>query len=146
MPPFAECFKHEVTRLSRKTLKKDVAALLAAQRDLRRTLSALRQVVRGVENRLARLEQDGTPVAAAAAQADTGTKIRPTAKMVRGLRTRWGLTQEKMAKVLGVSPNTIYGWEAKQGRLGLRKRVMARLLEVRGLGKRKIAKILAESK
>src|SRR5438445_38840 len=64
-----------------------------------------------------------------------GRGARLSAEDIRGLRSRLGMTREQFAKLLGVSPGSIFGWET--GRTIPRGRSMARVLEVRKMGVRK---------
>jgi uncharacterized Zn finger protein len=60
-----------------------------------------------------------------AAKATTGTpKIRPTGKSVARLRRQQGLSVAQFAAQLGVSPATVYRWEATQGALNLQDRLL----------------------
>lgn len=61
----------------------------------------------------------------AAAKIATGTpKIRPTGKSVARLRRQQGLSVAQFAAQLGVSPATVYRWEATQGPLTLQARLL----------------------
>ena len=60
-----------------------------------------------------------------AAKVATGTpKIRPTGKSVARLRRQQGLSVAQFAAQLGVSPTTVYRWEATQGPLTLQARLL----------------------
>jgi uncharacterized Zn finger protein len=60
-----------------------------------------------------------------AAKIATGTpKIRPTGKSVARLRRQQGLSVAQFAAQLGVSPATVYRWEATQGPLTLQARLL----------------------
>ena len=62
----------------------------------------------------------------ASAKVATGTppKIRPTGKSVARLRRQQGLSVAQFAVQLGVSPATVYRWEATQGPLNLQARLL----------------------
>jgi uncharacterized Zn finger protein/DNA-binding transcriptional regulator YiaG len=62
----------------------------------------------------------------AAPRVATGTpsKIRPTGKSVARLRRQQGLSVAQFAAQLGVSPATVYRWEAIQGPLNLQARLL----------------------
>ena len=57
-------------------------------------------------------------------------------KRITLLTRRAGMTREQFARLLGVSPGSIFGWET--GRTTPRGRSAARFLEVRKVGVRKI--------
>ena len=70
--------------------------------------------------------QPTTTTMRAAAKVATGTppKIRPTGKSVARLRRKQGLSVAQFAAQLGVSPATVYRWEATQGPLNLQARLL----------------------
>jgi uncharacterized Zn finger protein/DNA-binding XRE family transcriptional regulator len=67
------------------------------------------------------------PLARADAVAPT---IRPTGKSVARLRTRLGLSVAEFARRLGVTPASVYRWEATRGRLTLQSRPLAALAKL----------------
>jgi uncharacterized Zn finger protein len=65
----------------------------------------------------------------AAAKVATATpKMRPTGKSVARLRGKQGLSVAQFAAQLGVSPATVYRWEATQGPLNLQARLLNALV------------------
>ena len=62
--------------------------------------------------------------ASAKATAGTSLKIRPTGKSVARLRRQQGQSVAQFAVQLGVSPATVYRWEATQGPLNLQARLL----------------------
>src|SRR5262249_10883485 len=62
--------------------------------------------------------------AAAKVAADASSKIHPTGKSVARLRRKQGLSVAQFAAQLGVSPATVYRWEATQGPLNLQVRLL----------------------
>ena len=64
---------------------------------------------------------------AAKSAATSTTKLRPTGKSVARLRRRCGLSVAEFAGRLGVSPVTVYRWEATSGRLNLQARTLGAL-------------------
>ncbi len=138
MPNFAVAFKEEVQRLARKELRdsagkiqKDMAALKRSVADHRRRIAALER-----ENRSLVREASKRQTATAETAPDEVTKARVTAKMVRSLRKKLGLTQGELARLLGVSAQSVYQWEHKEGRLTLRGPTKAAIIEARKLGVR----------
>lgn len=71
-----------------------------------------------------------TEGASAKVSTDTPPKIRPTGKSVARLRKQLGLSVDQFAKRLGVSPASVYRWEATQGRLSLQSRPLKVLAEL----------------
>lgn len=68
---------------------------------------------------------------------DTAPRIRPTGKSVARLRGRLGLSAAEFACRLGVTPASVYRWEATTGRLTLRARPLAALAELQQRARRK---------
>jgi DNA-binding transcriptional regulator YiaG len=62
--------------------------------------------------------------ATAKAVSSTPAKIRPTGKSVARLRRQQGLSVAQFAAQLGVSPATVYRWEATRGPLNLQARLL----------------------
>ena len=70
-------------------------------------------------------------------------KARITAKMIKSIRERLGLSQAKIAKILGVAPNTVLLWEQKEGWLTFGKpETKAAIVRLRGMPKTEVAKML----
>jgi uncharacterized Zn finger protein/DNA-binding transcriptional regulator YiaG len=65
-----------------------------------------------------------TPIRTAAKVATGPSKIRPTGKSVARLRRQQGLSVAQFATQLGVSPATVYRWEATPGPLNLQARLL----------------------
>jgi DNA-binding transcriptional regulator YiaG len=65
-----------------------------------------------------------TTVHASAKVATSTPKIRPTGKSVARLRGKQGLSVAQFAARLGVSPATVYRWEATKGPLNLQARLL----------------------
>ena len=57
-------------------------------------------------------------------------RIRPTGKSVARMRKKLGLSVARFADRLGVSPVTVYRWEATPGRLNLRARPLNALAQI----------------
>jgi len=112
----------KVLRPVRKLLLQ-VRVLKRAARDQRRNLAS-------VEARLDRLKMR------VALRRSRGKGPRVSADSIRSFRSRVAMTREQFAKLLGVSPGSIFGWET--GRTTPRGRSAARFLEVRKLGIRKV--------
>ena len=64
---------------------------------------------------------------AAKSAANSTTRLRPTGKSVARLRRRCGLSVAEFASRLGVSPVTVYRWEAAPDRLNLQARTLGAL-------------------
>ena len=69
--------------------------------------------------------------------------VRFSTRSVKAQRERLGLSQQSYAKLVGVSPMTIYSWESERSRP--HKAQLVALIAVRVIGKRDALAKLAES-
>ena len=67
---------------------------------------------------------------------DPSTKFRFSAKRLAAQRKKLGLSAGDMGALIGVSPQTIYNWEAGKSRP--RQQQLAAIAAIRGVGKREI--------
>src|SRR5437867_10921891 len=128
----ASALKDAVRRASaretQKTMRR-VRRLRGQVESLRLEARAQRRIVAGVEGRFARLK---TRVLRTGVSAGPGRPLTP--QSIRSLRERLGMPRIEFAKLVGVSPGSIFGWET--GRTLPRGRSVARLREVRKMGLR----------
>ena len=146
MPNLAKIMREEMCRLARKEVKAAVAKL---QQDNKK----LKQAVADHKTRIAQLEKENRRLLAQYKKA-TGTgamldseeveRARITGAMIRTVRARLGVSQADLARLVGVSPPSVYQWEKKKGRLAFRGDTKARVVEVRKLGVREAHERLEE--
>jgi DNA-binding transcriptional regulator YiaG len=133
MATLAAALKSEVRRVTAGEVRK----VLRPLRKLLTQVKALKQVARDQRRNLAsveaRLDRLKTRVALRRAR---GKGPRVSADSIRSFRSRVAMTREQFARLLGVSPGSIFGWET--GRTTPRGKSAARFLEVRKLGVRKV--------
>lgn len=143
MPNIGKMLKDEIARLAR---RQSAPALHQARQDLVRLRKAQSQLRRQVES----LAREVQWLAAQARQAGP-VEARPedikgrwiTARGIRALRRRLGLSQSDFGKLAGVSSLTVALWEKKAGKVEIRReRTMARLQAVRAMGAREARKEL----
>jgi len=128
----ASALKDTIRRASAREIQKAMRWVRRLQRQvkgLRQEARAQRRIVAGVERRFARLK---TRVLRTGMSAGPGRPLTP--QSIRSLRERLGMPRIKFAKLVGVSPGSIFGWET--GRTLPRGRSVARLREVRKMGLR----------
>ena len=128
----ASALKDAVRRASARETQKTMRRVRRMQRQvkaLRQEARAQRRIVAGVERRFARLK---ARVLRTGVSAGPGRPLTP--QSIRSLRERLGMPRIEFAKVVGVSPGSIFGWET--GRTLPRGRSVARLREVRKMGLR----------
>ena len=146
MANIGKMLKDDIQRLARKELK-------AAVSGLRRVNVALKQAVADYKRRITDLERSNTNKivapqleAAGKPSPEAADRARFTGRMVRSIREKLGLSQADFARLVGVSDQSIYHWEGKDGRLTLRRETKPALLEVRGLGVREARRRLEAMK
>ncbi|MFH0920166.1 MAG: helix-turn-helix domain-containing protein [Fibrobacterota bacterium] len=147
MPNLSQILRAEIIRISRKEIKAAVSPLRSSNFALKKTVAELRKRLVFLESDNKRLSafygkmQEQTPPSS-----DAASKGRMTAKGVKSLRTKLGLTQAAFGKFLGISNQAVLKMEKKSGRLRLRPITLSNLLSIRGLGKREVRRRLAETK
>lgn len=137
MPDIARVLKEEIQRIARKEVK-------AATTQIQKTNATLRRSVADLKRRLAAIEKGNKLLVASAERArkvelsvsdKEGEDARITAKMLKKMRARLGLTQTDLAYLIDSIPVTVGRWEQKEGRLSFRGTVKARIVEISKLTK-----------
>ena len=135
MPNLAAALKEEIRRLARKEIKAETGTTKQAVAQYRRDIAELKRQVRAQQKEIAFLKAQERKRLGKPQVADESLEgVRFSPRSVRAQRQRLGLSQQDYAKLVGVSPMTIYNWEA--GKARPRDEQLAALVAVRGLGKR----------
>ena len=130
MSNIATALKAEITRLARKEVRSETAALKKASTQYRSDIAGLKRRVAALEKQSGKAAK----ISVAPLSSDSETRIRYSAKSFSAQRQRLGLSAADMGVLLGVSAQTIYSWEAGKSRP--RQQQMAAIGAVRGMGKR----------
>jgi DNA-binding transcriptional regulator YiaG len=130
MTTFAIALKDEIRRLARKEIKSQTGRTAKAVAQYRREIARLKRQQREHERKIAFLEGQIRKAATVPANGEA----RFSARSAKAQRQRTGLSAADFAKLVGVSPLTIYNWE--QGKSRPRQEQFAALVALRGLGKR----------
>ena len=140
MATLATALRSEVRRVMGGELRK----VLRPLRRLLKQVKALRQATREQRRNLASVEarMDRLKTRLALRRARKGPRV--SADSIRSFRSRVAMTREQFARLLGVSPGSIFGWET--GRTTPRGRSAARFLEVRKQGVRRLRARAAAAK
>lgn len=137
MPNIASVLKEEIIRLARKELRSETEKLKKASAQYRSEIAALKRRIAALEQQqMRRGKMSDKPMVPEASEAPMN-RVRFSAKGLRAQRQRLELSAADVALLLGVSPQTIYNWEAETTRP--RERDMAAIVALRGLGKREAA-------
>ena len=139
----ASALKEEITRLARKEIRTEIAGIRKASVQYRSEIAALKRRVANLERQLSRLEKSAGKNVEAKAQPDVASKARFTVNGFKSLRERLGLSAQEIGKLLEVTAQTVYSWEA--GKSSPREQQLARIVELRGIGKRKALSMLDEA-
>lgn len=145
MPNVASVLKEEIARIARKESKAFYNALPGALASLKKTVSAQKKKIAQLEAKVGKLEK--------ALGAKDGLKVpkqeelegsRLGAKNIAKLRAKLDLTRAEMAKLIGASTNSIFLWE--NGKATPRAAAKAKIIALRGLGKRELKKLLGDER
>jgi DNA-binding transcriptional regulator YiaG len=145
MTTLALALKDEIRRLARKEIKAQTGRTAKAVAQYRREIARLKRQQRDQERKLMQLASQSHKMAAAPIAAEKlNGDSRFSARSVRAQRRRTGLSAADYAKLVGVSPLTIYNWEHNKSRP--RQGQFATLIKLRGLGRREaLAKLATQS-
>jgi DNA-binding XRE family transcriptional regulator len=150
MANLAKLLKDEILRLARKAVKQETAAGRKAAADHRRQIARLRRELTSAHKRLATLEKRrpvGRPATGIAAMnamplaGDRQTRFSPV--WLKKHRAKLGISAADYAKLIGVSPLSVYNWE--HGKTKPRAKQVELLASIRGLGRREVLRRLDSS-
>lgn len=134
MPNIAVALKSEIARVARKELRAELGPLQKAVSRYRSQIAQLRKAIAALERDLKRQSRSRSTRKMETAEEDAGASLRFSPKGLAAHRQRLGLSAAKFAQLLGVSALSVYKWES--GKTRPRASQIARIAEVRGLGKR----------
>lgn len=134
MTTFAAALKDEIRRLARKEIKTQTAAMGRAVAQYRRDIAGLKRQMRDYERQIKALRSRGTAAVSPQSPAEPQSGVRFSARSAKAQRKRTGLSAADYARLVGVSPLTIYNWE--QGKSRPRQEQFTALVALRGIGKR----------
>jgi DNA-binding transcriptional regulator YiaG len=137
----ATVLKEEIIRLARKEIRQEIDGLKKASVQYRSDIAALKRHIAKLEKQVSHFEKfiaKQTPVNEP--KPEVASNVRFTAKGFKTLRQRLGISAADTGRLLGVSGQTIYSWEA--GSSSPRKQQMANIVILRGLGKKEVEALL----
>ncbi len=155
MANMAKVLKDEISRIAKRELRADIVSIKKDTARLKRDIAALKR-------RLNAVERDNRQLAKQAAKTETVEKaeaptaplptpdegelkrFRPTGRTIITLRNKLGLTQGALGKLLGVTAQSVYQYETREGRLNLRPPTKVALARIRKIGKRQARKLLGK--
>lgn len=139
MPDVSSVLKIELTRVARKALKAELDALRRTSASFRKEIAALKRAVSALQRGQKSAEKIASKAKASATEenesaAEAGTRARMSAKGLKTLRTKLGLSAAEFGQLAGASGQSIYNWE--QGKNAPRAKQLEALVALRKLGKR----------
>lgn len=137
MPNIGSVLKVEITRLARKEIKAQVDALKKANVGYRRDIAELKRQVASLERAVKNIGKQKPK----ASQEGEVAATRFSAKGLKSMRKRLGLSAADFGKLAGASAQSIYSWEA--GKTVPRKSQQSALAGLRGIGKKEAKARLA---
>lgn len=139
MPNILPTLNEYVRKVSRREIKAQTVKTKKATSQYRRDIAALKRVIKALHSRINSLEKRAGKVSPAAAEAPA-ENVRFRADGLKTFRTKLDISAKDFGKLIGVSALTVYNWEAGKSRP--RKKQLAALVAIRGMGKREAMKRL----
>lgn len=137
MPNVTSVLKDEITRVARKAVKAELDALRNASASHRKEIAALKRTVATLQRGQASAEKKRRRATAAVDGGETeasGSRVRFSAKGLKTLRVKLGLSASEFGRLAGASGQSIYNWESEKN--APRAQQIERIAALRGLGKR----------
>jgi len=141
MANVASALKEEISRISRREIRRETASLKNSSASYRSEIAALKRRVRDLERQLRRASRGGESTAPAAANehaVSPGTRF--SARSMASQRKRLGLSAAECGLLIGASAQSIYNWE--EGRVRPRVQHLPAIYALRTLGRRQANEIL----
>jgi transcriptional regulator with XRE-family HTH domain len=143
VPNVMGVLRAEIRRLARKESRQELGALKKQITMMRRRLAESNRRIQGLEARARQLLRNGSAAPArggVGGEDEGGKQVRFSAAWVRAHRKKLGMSRQLYARLVGVSAQTIMGWEA--GRTRPRRAVLKTWREIRGKGVRELRAML----
>ena len=138
MPNLSTILKGEITRLARKEIKAAVDPVRKANAGQRKEIAELKRQVAALQRDL---KASLKPSKVLKQEGEASASKRFSAKGMKSLRAKLGLSAGDFGLLVGASGQSIYKWET--GKAVPRASQLPALASVRGIGKREAAKRLA---
>ena len=133
--------KSEISRIARKEIKSAAEPIRKANAAHRREIASLKKLVADLQRELKNAQRVAARSKPDVASADDVVEARISAKGIKTLRERLGLSAAELGLLTGASSQSVYNWEAgTQPRPAQR----AALVALRNVGKREVRRRLDE--
>ena len=137
MPNIASILKAEISRVARKEIRGEVAALKKAVSANRTDIAALKRRAQALELELRRLRKASPKVAAQETTEPSAQALRFSAKGLASHRKRLALSADDCGLLVGTSGQSIYNWES--GKARPRASHLPAIAALKTMGKREAA-------
>ncbi|MBX3608976.1 MAG: helix-turn-helix domain-containing protein [Hydrogenophaga sp.] len=138
MPNLAQTLKQEISRIARKEVREDIAALRKAVTAHRSEIASLKRTVKELGTQLRSAQKAAKRAAPQAVeQMETsrpGRKRSFSADRLKAKRQALGMSQAQMAQLLGISSLSLWKWES--GQVSPRASMLERYFVAMNMGKR----------
>jgi DNA-binding transcriptional regulator YiaG len=114
MATFVDQLKAEISRIAKKEVRAETKQLKKASAQYRSDIAALKRHIASLEATVKKLSK-GQAKPALAPQ-ETSTALRFRADGFTTLRKKFAMSAEQMGKLIGVSAQSVYHWEAGKSR------------------------------
>ncbi len=141
MPNIASVLKSEIARVARKEVRSEIESLKKAAITHRADIAALKRRMHALEQELRRLGKAKPAAKPVVTDDAAAASLRFSAKGLASQRARLGLSAEDCGRLLGVSGQSIYQWEA--GKVRPRAGHLPVIAAFKALGKKDAAAALA---
>ena len=141
MSNVASVLKEEISRISRKEIRRETSSLKKSSAIYRSEIAALKRRVQELERQLRRASRAGDRAVPAAANEDSvsaGTRF--SARSMASQRKRLGLSAAECGLLIGASAQSVYNWE--EGKARPRAQHLPAIFALRNLGRRQANEIL----
>ena len=115
MTTFANQLKSEIARIAKKEMRSETQQLKKASAQYRSDIAALKRHITVLEATVKKL-QKGQPKPVLKVEKVSATALRFRAGGFATLRKKLGLSAQQMGKLINVSAQSVYHWEAEKSR------------------------------
>jgi DNA-binding transcriptional regulator YiaG len=131
--------KGEIRRLARKEVRETFMPLKKLVAGLRRRVAQQRRLIADMERNMKRVKSQGRAVEAAPSSEESQIRFSPA--WVKRHRKNLKMSRRVYAKLVGVSAQSIFGWES--GRTRPRRAALKAWRRIRGMGKRELSALIS---
>ncbi len=135
MSAFADQLKAEISRLAKKEIRSEIQVLKKASAQYRSEIAALKRRLATLESQVRKIAKNRDQTSKPAGdEAEDASALRFRQAGFASLRKKLNLSAGDMAKLLGVSAQSVYHWESGKSRP--RASQLLAIADVRKMGKR----------